>query len=144
MPPITFFGFTTFFSPRYFVTKLPPRLKPTAMMCVLGYFLTKLATIAWKSSVCPGRRNKEKKKIRKRTPQIPCGGRTHGLRIRSPTRFPLRQRDCYVTLNRTRSYSIKTQGFQRAKQPLSQTLRSNVCVLSLPMFILDFGSVCQL
>ena len=37
-------------------------------------------------------KNKKCKKKRKRC-AIPCGDRTHDLWIRSPTRYPLRQRD---------------------------------------------------
>jgi hypothetical protein len=42
IPPMMFGGFTTFFSPRYFVIRLPPNENPTEMICVEGYFFTKL------------------------------------------------------------------------------------------------------
>lgn len=46
IPPMMFVGLTTFFSPRYFVIRFPPKLNPTEIRCVDGYFFTKLFTIA--------------------------------------------------------------------------------------------------
>ena len=46
IPPMMFAGFVTPFSPKYFVTRLPPSEKPTDMRWVDGYFLTRLLIIA--------------------------------------------------------------------------------------------------
>lgn len=45
IPPMTLDGFGMFFSPRYFAIRFPPKLNPTEIMCVDGYFFNKLVII---------------------------------------------------------------------------------------------------